>query len=396
MVGNGVCFSREQQGFLPFLMEQFYTDRSKFKKEMLAAEQRYEETKDPYWKKEFARLDNLQLARKISLNSAYGSLGSPFFRYFSIALAEGITLSGQLAIQWVASRLNNYINKASGTSGKDYCLCSDTDSVYFSLETLIEQTCGHKSTVDKIKFMDKISEESLRPIIEKAYIELADYMNSYKQSMSMKREVLADRGLFVRKKGYALSVHNSEGVQYDKPKLKVKGLELVKSSTPAIVRDKLRIVVDKVLHGTEEDIQGFVSEFQKEFMTLPFEDIAFPRGLNGLEDYASSTTIYGSKCPAQVRGALLFNHHLKRLGLQNKYQELVEGEGIKFLYLKMPNPIYENIISFTDKLPVEFKLESFIDYDLMFQKTFLDPVDTIIESLKWQSVKTANLEEFFG
>jgi DNA polymerase elongation subunit (family B) len=243
--------------------------------------------------------------------------------------------------------------------------------------------------------MDKICEDVFQPFIDKGYQELADYMNAYSQKMIMKREVLADKGIWTAKKRYVLNVHNSEGVQYAKPKLKVMGLEMVKSSTPAVIRDKLKDSLDVILAGDEKALHTYVLEFQKEFNQMSVEDIAFPRGVNGLKTYAGSP-IYAKGTPIHVRGSLLFNHHLKRLELEKRYQPIKEGEKIKFVYVKKPNPFNEDVIAFPQKLPKEFGLHDFIDYDLQFKKTFLDALQTVIEPLGWKTEEQSSLEDFFG
>jgi DNA polymerase elongation subunit (family B) len=395
MTANGVCYTRDKQGFLPFLMEKMYAERKKFKKEMLALEDKYEKTKDPSLLNEIARLNNLQLARKIQLNSAYGAIGSNYFRYYDLRIAEGITLSGQLAIRWMANRMNEKMNKILGTKNKDYVITIDTDAFYLTLEALVDKTMPGKDVKAQIDFMDKVCEQVIQPLIQQSYADLAKYMNSYKQAMSMKREVLADVSIFVAKKNYALSVWDSEGVRYEKPKLKVRGLALVKSSTPAVVRKQLRSAVETVLYGDEKSVQKLVANTRKEFMSLDVNDIAFPRGCNGLAKWAGSP-VYRPGTPIQVRGALLFNHHAKRLKIDSKYPIIQEGDKVKYTYLRMPNAFHENVISYISKIPAEFKIDQHIDYDTMFDKAFLAPLNAVIGPLGWEAEETASLEDFFG
>lgn len=396
MTANGVCYTKDFQGFLPFLMEKMYAERKKFKKMMLQVERDYEETKNPLLQKEIARLNNLQLARKIQLNSAYGAIGSNYFRYYDLRIAEGITLSGQLAIRWMADRMNILMNKTLKTVGKDYILAIDTDAFYLTLEDLtVKSMPKDASVIDEINFMDKVCTKVIEPYIETSYVELAEYMNSFKQSMSMKREVLADVGIFIRKKGYALSVYDSEGVRYEKPKLKVKGLELVRSSTPKVVREKLKVAVDLILHNDEAALQKFVGEFRKEFNTLSVDDIAFPRGVNNMLEYTGSP-IYKKGCPIHVRASLLSNFHAKRMGLESKYQPIRDGDKVKFVYLRTPNPFQENVIAFNKEVPSEFKLDAYVDYDSMFDSTFLSAVRTVSDPIGWSAEEVASLEDFFS
>lgn len=395
MTANGVCYTKDQQGFLPFLMEKMYADRKKFKKMMLAVEAEYEKSKDPKLKKEIARLNNLQLARKIQLNSAYGAIGSPYFRYYDLRIAEGITMSGQLAIRFMANSMNKYMNKVL-KSNRDYIIAIDTDAFYLRMEDLVAASMKKDRTVlDEINFMDQVCEKAVQPLIGKTYDELAAYMNSYKQSMSMKREVLADVGIFVRKKGYALSVWDSEGVRYKEPKLKVKGLELVRSSTPKIVRESLKKAVKLILYTDEKSLQKYVGDFRKQFNASTVDEIAFPRGVKGMTEYAGSP-VYKPKTPIHVRASLLSNHHAKRLGIEHKYEAIRDGDKIKFVYLRMPNPFREDVIAFNKEIPAEFKLDKYVDYDEMFEKTFLNAVNTVATPLGWKAEESASLEDFFG
>jgi DNA polymerase elongation subunit (family B) len=393
--GNGWCYTKEKRGFLPALMEEMYNNRSKFKKQMLKAEQEYEHNKDPQLVKDISRLKNLQMAMKIALNSAYGAIGNKYFRYYDLRIAEGITLSGQLSIRWMANKLNDFMNKTLKTEDQDYVIAIDTDSIYLTLEDLVEKVCAGKTTEEKIKFMDKTCEQVMQPFIDGGYQELAEYMNAYAQKMQMKREVLADKAIWVAKKRYVLNVHNSEGVQYAKPKIKVMGLEMVKSSTPAVVRTKLKDALEVILHQDQASLQAFVREFKKKFETLSVADVAFPRSVSSLKEY-SGTPIYKKGTPIQVRGALLFNHYLKMKGLTRKYEPITNGNKIKFVYLKTPNPINENVIAFNNVLPKEFGLDEYINYDLQFEKVFLDALQIVIEPLGWHAEEKASLELFFG
>ena len=396
LTANGWTYRKDVKGFMPELMEQMYVNRSKYKKQMLKVEQEYQNDKSKkHLLKEISRLNNLQMAMKIALNSAYGAMGNQYFRYFDIRMAEGITTSGQLSIRWMANKLNAMLNKTLKTQDKDFVVAIDTDSIYLTLEELVEKVAKDKDTAGKIKYMDRVCEEVIQPFIDQGYQELAEYMNAYAQKMVMKREVLADKAIWTAKKRYVINVHNSEGVQFAKPKVKVMGLEMVKSSTPAVIRDKLRDSLQVILHGTEKDLHKYVMDFKREFDKMPVEDIAFPRSCNGLKNYAGSP-IYIKGTPIQVRAALLYNHHCKRLGIDRKYQAIRDGDKIKFVYMRTPNPIQEDVIAFIQQLPKELKLEAYIDYDLQFQKVFLDALQIVIEPLGWKTQEETSLEDFFG
>jgi DNA polymerase elongation subunit (family B) len=213
--------------------------------------------------------------------------------------------------------------------------------------------------------------------------------------MIMKREGLSDKGIWTAKKRYILNVYNNEGIQYNEPHLKVMGLEMVKSSTPAAVREKMRQLIKLIVTTDELTVQNFIAEFKEQFKSLPVEEISFPRGLNGLREYSDSSTLYKKGTPIHVKGAILYNHFLKQYGLTSKYQSIQEGEKLKFTYLKSPNPFKDSVVSFPTRLPKEFGLQEYIDYDLQFEKTFLDPIKTILDCINWETEKQNTLDSFF-
>lgn len=396
VAANGWCFTREKRGLLPTQMQRYYDLRVVYKKDMLKAKQQYADTGDEKWQKEISRLNNLQMAMKILLNSAYGACGNAYFRYFDMRIAEGITISGQLSIRWIANKLNELFNKTMKTENIDRIVLIDTDSVVLTLEDLVNKICPTKTVEDKIKYMDKISEDIIQPFLDKSYQELADYMNAYEQKMQMKRENLVDTMISVSKKRYVMSVHNSEGVQYKEPQLKVMGLQMVKSSTPAVIRDKLKDSLKVILNGTESDVQRYVSSYRDEFNGLSPEEVAFPRSISDVKKYDSTSTIYTKGTPIHVRGALLYNHFVKKMELTKKYPLIREGDKIKFVYLKNNSPVGDDVISFVDKLPTEFNLTEYVDYDTMFQKTFEDAVQNILDSLGWNAHEVSTLDDFFA
>ena len=397
LCANGTHYTTKEQGFLPKLMEKIYQDRTIYKKEMLAAKQQYEQTPTIELKKEIARCNNIQMARKIQLNSAYGAIGNEHFRYYKLEIAEAITLSGQLSIRWIEKKMNEYLNKLLSTKKEDYVIASDTDSIYLNLGPLVNKFFGAKSG-DKtaiVGILDKICQEKLEPFIECSYQELSDYLAAYDQKMKMKRENIAERGIWTAKKRYILNVWDSEGVRYSEPKMKIMGLETARSSTPAYFRDKLYQAFKIIITKTNDDIIEFIDEIKVDTREQNYLDIAFPRGVNGLDKYRNGTDIYAKGTPIHVRGALLYNHYVRRNKVENKYPVIQEGEKIKFLYLKTPNPIGENVISFFQQLPKEFNLEKYVDYQRQFEKSFFDPLKNVLESIGWQSEKRGNLMSFF-
>jgi len=394
---NGAMYRKDVRGFLPELMEKIYKDRTIYKKKMLKAKQDYEKTPTKALEKEIARCNNIQMARKIQLNSAYGAIGNQYFRYYKLANAEAITLSGQVSIRWIENKMNGFLNKILQTEEVDYVIASDTDSIYLNMGPLVDKFLSNKSD-DKTKvvqLLDKICEDKLEPFIEQSYQELANYVQAYEQKMIMKRENIAERGIWTAKKRYILNVWNSEGVQYSEPKLKMMGIEAVKSSTPAPCRQMIKDGLKLMMNGTEEDVIDFIDKCRKDFKNLPPEEIAFPRSVSDVVKYKSYSNIYTKGTPIHCRGALLFNHYIKEKKLTNKYSLINNGEKIKFIYLKKPNIIHENVISFIQDFPRELNLDKYIDYDLQFEKSFVEPLKAILDAIGWNVEKTVNLELFF-
>ena len=395
---NGAMYRKDVRGFLPELMEKMYNERVIFKKKMIEAKKQYEKSKDKQLLKEIARCNNIQMAKKISLNSAYGAVGNQYFRYYKLENAEAITLSGQVAIRWIENKMNQYLNRILKTDGVDYVIASDTDSIYLNLGPLVENVFSgrEKTTESIVTFLDKICEMELEKYIEGCYQELANYVNAYDQKMQMKRENIADRGIWTAKKRYILNVWDSEGVRYEEPKLKIMGIEAVKSSTPAPCRQMIKDALKLVMSGTENEVIDYIDRCKSEFKKLSPGDISFPRSISDVQKFYSSSTIYTKGTPIHARGALLFNYYVKEKKLTNKYSPIGNGDKIKFCYLKKPNSIHENVISFISDFPKELNLDKYIDYDLQFEKAFLDPLKAILNAIGWEVTKTATLDSFFN
>ena len=379
-------------------MQKIYDERTIYKKLMLKAKSEYEKKPTEKLKKDISKYNNIQMARKIQLNSAYGAIGNQYFRYYNLANAEAITLSGQVSIRWIEAKMNKYLNMILKTEGEDYVIASDTDSIYLNLGDLVEGVNKGREKTDEsiVRFLDKVCQTKFEPYIESSYEELAKYVGAYEQKMIMKRENIANKGIWTAKKRYILNVWDSEGVRYEKPKLKIMGLEAVKSSTPGACRDKIRECLNVIMNEDEDAAQNFIKEFRDSFSELPVEDISFPRGCNGINKWANPSAIYSKGTPIHVRGALLYNHYNKKNKLTHKYPLIQDGEKIKFVYLKTPNKMGENVISYLNTFPRELGLDKSVDYDLQFEKSFLEPIKVIMEKIGWKPEKVANLEFLFG
>jgi len=400
MTPNGAFFRKDKRGFLPEIMESMYNDRVKYKKLMLQAQQEYEDTKKPSLLKDISRYNNIQMAKKISLNSAYGAIGNNWFRYFDLLVATAITTSGQLSIRWIEKALNVYLNKILNTEKIDYVIASDTDSVYITFEKLVDNVFDEGTDTRKIvNFLDTVAKEKLEPFINNSYEALAKGMNAYDQKMVMAREVIADKGVWTAKKRYILNVWDSEGVRYNEPKLKIMGIEAVKSSTPAPCREKIKEALKIIMDGDEKMLNTFIQEFRKEFMKLSPEDIAFPRSCNGVQKFTGESSLFASGAPMHVKGAILYNHLIRKNKLSGKFPFIQEGDKVRFVNMKQPNIYQSSAFSFITSFPKELDILDRIDYELQFTKSFVEPLKFITEKMSWlidNSYGTqGTLEDFF-
>ena len=382
---NGALFKTDKKGFLPEIMQTMYDDRVKYKKLMIQAKKEYERTQEPKLLKDIAKYNNIQMAKKISLNSAYGAIGNNWFRYYNLLVAEAITTSGQLSIRYIESTLNGYINKIVGTVGRDYVLASDTDSVYITFNDLVDRVFDKgEKTETIVKFLDRVAREKIEPFIDKSYKTLAEYVNAYEQKMQMKREVIADKGIWVAKKRYILNAWDVEGVRYKEPNLKLMGIEAVKSSTPAPCREKLKEALKIIMRGDSKMLNTFIQEFREEFMSLSPEEIAYPRSVNGLDKFTSEHNLFSKGAPIHCKGAILYNHLLRKEKLTHKYPFIQEGDKIKFVHMKTPNVYQTTAMSFITKLPKEFDILSKIDCEMQFEKSFVEPLKFITDKILWK------------
>lgn len=407
---NGQFFKTDKTGFLPEMVEKMFKERKQYKSEKLKSEKEYEDlmrefnkSKDSELAKQMevlsykiSKYDNLQNSKKLCLNSLYGCMGSKYFRFFDIRMAEGITLDGQFANRWTANHINEYFNTLLKSDDKDFVIFMDTDSVGFTMEKLVEKVCPiDYNKEQKINFLLKLVEQKIQPKVDEFCKELKDYVNSYKDSISYKLEKICSSGVFVAKKRYALNVYSNEGIIYSEPKIKVTGLEIVKSSSPYLVRTALKHCIKLILDEEKTQFIDHISSFKEKFYKSAVEEVSFPRGVNGMYKYSDNTMIYKKGTPIHVRGSLIFNKLMIDKQLDRNYELIKEGDKIKFCYMKMPNPTRENVLSFPEKLPKELDLNQYLDYDMMWEKTFLEPLKSITEIIGWDLEKKNSIDDFF-
>jgi DNA polymerase elongation subunit (family B) len=396
---NGSMFSNNVRGFIPILIEKTFNQRKDAKSKMLDLEKEYESSKDSALLPRIAALKIRQSVKKILANSLYGCLGNPAFIYSSPELATAVTVTGQVIIRSAESAMNSYIRKLTKKNSKDYVLAVDTDSVYINLDDVVTQIQSKTNITDITTFVDTICEKNIQPELTKEMDLLTKTLNCSDNKIFFKREAIASAGMFIAKKRYALLVQDLEGIRFEEPKLKIMGLETARSSTPAIVRKKLKECIRIILTQTPEELRQYVNKFYDEFLMLPLSDVAAPRGVSGISKYTDKNNIYASGTPIATKAALLHNAYIKKLGIDHQYPAIKEKDKMKFVFVKVPNPYgmggRDAVMGFINSPPVEFQLEKYTDRNKQFEKTFNEPLENILNAIGWKLNAEATLEEFF-
>jgi len=397
---NGQFFKIAKQSVGSVMMENLYKERKALKGRMLECESEYQTNPSPELSRQIATLDSGQHARKILLNSNFGASGNPYYAFYDVRIAEAITTSGQLINKWLNNRLNTFFNKMCKTKDVNFTIGGDTDSLYLDMERIVELHPKYStmSQEDIVNFLDDFSKKIMQPVIDKAFDEFLDYTNARELMIFWDREAIASAGFWTAKKRYALMVHDNEGIRYSEPKIKVMGIEIVKSSTPEFCRERLKHAVKLMLTSDNDTVLSYIDSVKKEFKTQSPETIGQPGGIGGMVAYAGVGRELAKKgAQAHVRGALMYNRMLEEKGLHER-STIFDGDKIKKLFLKTPNIIHQNVIAFPvhEDLPPEFGLHEYVDYDVMFEKTFLHPLGAMLDSVGWKSENIATLEDFFS
>lgn len=394
---NGAVHDNSKHGFLPEMIQTMFNDRSRYKEMMKTAQKELEKAIDKIKeiKDRISKYDNLQGAKKVSLNSVYGAAGAVYFRFYDVRMAEAVTYSGQYVIKYTEKRINAFLNRLLGTNDVDYVIAVDTDSMYLNLETLVKRSFPiipeDKNVV--VDFLSKICADDgpFQKELDKIFNHIAEYTNAFQQKMYMKRESICDKVVWTGKKRYILNVYDNENVRYAKPKVKISGLEAIKSSTPPACRKKIKEAINIILTGKESDMITLISDFKKEFKTLPIEDISFPKSVNGLDKYKSAMGLYIKGTPVNTKGSLIYNSILLKKNLDKVYPKIQEGDKIKYVYLAQPNPYRSDVIAFPETAPIEFDLPKYIDYTKMFDIAFLGAIKIVLDVIKWKTEKVRSL-----
>ena len=381
MAGNGSVYRKDVKGIIPEIVEELYTKRVEIKERTIGYKKQLAKDEDNQSLiREVTRNETLQMSVKILLNSLYGAIANQHFRYYDPQIAEGVTLTGQTVIRTAEKAVNEEIQKFLKESDlKDRVIAIDTDSVYITAKDIIDKF----KPKDPVKFLDEFGNRVIEPALNRAFDIYAKRTNAYSDRMVMKREAIADRGIWTAKKRYILNVHNNEGVQYAEPKIKMMGIEAIKSSTPQVCRIAMKEIFKVIMGGSEEKTQEAIALFKEHFKTLSPDLIAFPRGISDATKWMDKDVIYQKGTPMHVRAALLHNHHVKKNGLDKEYELIYNGDKIKYIHLMLPNPVKENIFGFKERFPEELNLNKYINYELQFKKSFIEPLNMILETLNW-------------
>ena len=386
--GSGYTFSNVSEGVIPRLMRMLYDERKVLKQAMLQAQR---EGKD------YQLLHLRQYVIKILLNSGYGAFVNKYFRWYDQRIGKSITLSGQLIIQVAEREINKWMNKVLQTENVDYIIAIDTDSNYLNCQPLVDKFFSGKSKEEVVDILDKIAKDQIQGVLESGFQVEKEYLNAYDQKMVMEREAIASSAFWTAKKRYAMCVWDMEGIRMppDKPKLKIQGLDAIRSSTPQSCRDALLTMIRLTLLEDEKTVQEYIANFKEKFLNMECEDIAFPRTMNNITRMTQASG-FGKGTPPHIRGAITFNRLLKQYKLENEWESMKDGEKGKFIYLREPNNIGTNVLSFNHTVPKEFNFSTYIDYEKQFSKAITEPMEIILNPIGWTPEKQNTLEDFFS
>jgi DNA polymerase elongation subunit (family B) len=393
---SGQLFSKKKRGVFPIIIDKMYAERKETKQRMLKVKAQKEklpksEKKEHYeLEKLISQLDSNQLAIKILMNGLYGAMTNAWFRYYDPRIGEAITMTGQLTVRLAEQRVNERLNSILEPKD-DYIIAIDTDSIYLNVGKVLSRI---KPPTDNYEFCKEFSEKTITPMLKECFVELCNIMHGYENKMNMKLEKISNKAIWVAKKRYVLNVLYNEGVEYDKPKISVTGLDSKKSSTPKVCRTLIEKTLTMILNEDEKTVQAFVKEAKQNFRSLSPEMVASPRSVSDVDKYMSGNT-YIKGTPINARGAILYNQLLKDKNVDKIYETIKNGDKIKYIYLKLPNKIKENVIAFKEDMPKEFELHDYIDYDLQFYKSYERPIEQILNAIGWQIKKKGSLRDRF-
>lgn len=395
---SGSLYKNNFVGIMPELMHKYYSERKIYKNKQQQAETEYLANPSIDLFNQISTYKNIQMAKKIAMNSAYGVMGCRYFRYYDIDNANAITSMGQVAIRWISNHINDYLNILLGTNNVDRIITNDTDSLFLNLNDLVKKRFKirpeHKIITN---FLDKFSETIINPFIKKCYNDLGKYLNVKNQCLSMVRDVITSNFLIKGKKRYIANVTDCEGLRYPEPRLKYVGIEVVRSSTPKFFKNRLIESCKLIMTSDNEALMAYVDSIRQDMLSELISDISIGTGVSDVHKYANSDLVcgYTKGTPIGCRAAIIYNKFILTNNLTSKYPLVESGDKIKYVYLKLPNTIKENVFGYIGNIPTESKLEKYIDYDLMLEKSFINPLTELLDIIGWSLSKVSTLDAFF-
>ena len=416
-LANGAMFDNTYEGFLPKIVRRVFNMRNeakgeykKYKKLVESLENSGDDSLDNIaliksYNTEVIKYDTLQFALKTSIAAVFGFLGNKYSRFYQLDMAEGITLTSQVMLKSGASEIERVVKELTNTT-EPVMLYGDTDSLIYSVKSIAYKFIPENTSKEKIvEFLDRFHKQKIAPALQTKLTEIQYRMNAKEHSIRFVRDVISDVTILVAKKKYIMSVMDAEGVRYTKPDLELMGIESVKTSTPQFCRDKIETAIEEILYKSNDDLISYLNKTKSEFMKLPVEDISSPRGINDIEKYTADSIVvdsfgddedeesitYKTRTPMHVKAAIFHNKLLLENDLTKWYQPIENGDKIKYTYLKSPNPIGNNAIAFDGKLPEEFKLHKYVDYEMQYEKTFLNAIKSITTVIGWTTEVDAGM-----
>jgi DNA polymerase elongation subunit (family B) len=426
---NAVFYRREPKSFYSVMIEELFNNRLDYKSKLKKAKKELSECTEPVRKAELETecsiWDLKQHATKIMLNSLYGACGNQYFRFFDVKNAEAVTTTGQFIIQYIARGIDSYLNLKMKTGPCEDCrknvtemnevfdsqvpvncshqppaqkfvIYSDTDSVYVSLKTIVDKFCPNADTMQKVDFVDNLCKEAIQKEINRLFrLITTRYLNGVGDYLLMNREVIGDKGIWTAKKRYLVNVRDKEGIRKPNAELKYMGLEIKKTTVPKFCRDAMEEAVSIIMEKDQQTLFKYVADTKARFLEQKVENVSFPRGVNGLVKYGNAKTVWIKGTPMHVKGVLTYNHYIDKLNLEGKYPKIKDGEKMKFFYLREPNPANTNAMAFLTAFPLEFGLNDYIDWELQWEKSFIEPLMLILNAIKWDTQPRASLADIF-
>lgn len=409
-MANGAVFTREFEGFIPRAIRKVFNKRVEAKNEAkkhknLANDYKnIDKEKYTYHTTQYVIYNTLQNALKVKINSLYGFLGNKFSRYYQVELAEGVTITSQLVLKNGADEVSKIISQYSGCKYEDVLIYGDTDSIYYSMESIVNKHMSGKPTEFIVDKLNQFHLAKIKPKIDDRINGLQQKLNCYIEQIKFVRDIISDISIFIAKKKYICSVWDAEGTRYKEPEIKLMGIESVKTSTPMFCRIAISDSIKTILYGTESEFHQFIKDTKSKFMKLDVEEVSFPKKITDINKYTIASmnnsifdvdddnrNSHKKGAPIHVKGAIHYNNLIEKYNMENKIFMITNGDAIKYTYLTEPNPINNNTIAFMDNLPKEFGLHKYVNYDIQWEKSFYNPVNQIAEIVGWKMEKDYGL-----